>query len=291
MATQNTAPKLPPPSVSAPRVAVNTAPSLTLGRLAGKRMPMRLIMIAEPGFGKSTFAAQAPGVAILMARGETGYVTLLGEGRAPSVDAGLVDSWESLLGWLDALKPGTYQHIAFDALGGFERLCHEYVCRTEFGGDWGEKGFMSYHRGYSMAVTEWLKLLSRLETIHQAGTGLIILAHSTIQTIKNPTGPDYDQFTADCHPKTWGVTTKWADTILFGRFSPIVAKVDSADHGKGIGGTERVIYTTHTDAWDAKNRSGLPSAFTLPEDHAQVFATINAVLTRQGESNDATGSW
>ena len=119
--------------------------------------PPRLILNAVEGWGKTTAGAYAPDPAILMARGESGYTTLLGVGSVPAVPTATVDSWQKLLGLLDQLVAGTDRKtLVLDALGGFERLCQEHVCACDFDGDWGERGFMSFQKGYELSATEWL---------------------------------------------------------------------------------------------------------------------------------------
>lgn len=263
-----------------PTTTTTTAkPKPALRTLTPEKKPPRIVLTAVPGFGKTTFGAQAPGAGIIMARGETGYETLLGVGRVPSIPAETVGSFQALLDLCDAItdtNPIPYRHLVFDALGGFERLCHETVCKDEFCGDWGEKGFTSFQRGYDISVSLWLQFLSRLDRIHAAGCGIILLAHSQIKPFRNPIGPDYDKFVPDCHPKTWGVTHKWFDTCLFGTFKTVVDKVDKKGmKGKAIGGTERVIYTTQSDAYDAKNRYGLPEEISIPDDYAKMWETVN----------------
>jgi hypothetical protein len=244
-----------------------------------------MIFMATEGFGKTTFAAHAPDSAILMARGETGYATLRGSNRAPDRDATTVDDWAGLLSLLDQLADGPtllYKYLALDALGGFERLCHEAVCKRDFGGDWGEKGFAAFARGPDVAVTDWLQFLQRLDKIHARGCGIIILSHCRVKPYRNPIGSDFDRYTADVHEKTRAATHKWADAALFGNFRTIVDRVNAkSDKGKGIGGADRVVYTERRDAFDAKNRYGLPEEIDLPNDPTASFQTIIDLITKK----------
>lgn len=276
---------LPPPPraasmPAAPRVSAPAAPSVGLARREVRRSPLRMAMLAQPGWGKTTFGAQAPGAGIIMARGETGYDTLIGVGRVPERDSVIVEDWQQLLSLIDSLNPGQYQNLVFDAIGGFERLCHEHVCKRDFKNDWTDSGFLSYHKGYDLAVNDWLSFLSRLERLNNAGTGVIFLGHVNIKNFKNPVGPDFDQYVADCHPKTWAATHKWLDTVLLGRFQTIVDKVDKkGNKGKGIGGQERIVCTTHCDAWDCKNRYGMPEIIEIPDDYTAVWSTLEPFIT------------
>ena len=148
--------------------------------------------------------ANSPDPMILMSRGETGYDTLLSAGLVPQVPAEEVTTWQDLLGWVSDLTqdPQGRKTLVLDTLGGFERLCHEHVCSRDFGGDWGERGFSSYQRGYDVSVTDWLDLLNRLDRLREQGITILWLAHAQIRTFKNPLGLDYDRYVYHSHHKT-----------------------------------------------------------------------------------------
>lgn len=216
-----------------------------------------------------------------MARGETGYETLLGAGLVPSVDTAYVEDWESLLDLLDKMgRAENPQHkvLALDAMGGFERLCHERVCTRDFKGKWGEDGFAAYQKGYDRAVTDWLGLLQRLDAVRAQGVAILLLGHVQIRPFKNPLGEDFDRYISNIHHKTWNVTHKWADAVLFGTFRTITDDDHGRQQPKGIGGTDRVLYCERRDAYDAKNRYGMPAQIEIPPEPAQIWPTIwNAI--------------
>jgi len=221
-----------------------------------------------------------------MARDETGYETLLGAGLVPNVPCARVDTWDQLLAMLFEWDATSYKTLVLDALGGFERLCHEHVCKREFNGDWGEKGFTAYQRGYEVSLTDWLALLKAVDRLRDKGVTTLLLSHCKVETFKNPTGADYDHYVAECHHKTWALTKRWADAILFGTFFTIVetdrgSKPETLRKGKGIGGTERVIYTQHRDGYDAKNRYNMPESIDIPNDPSSIWKTIWTTIQPQ----------
>jgi len=250
---------------------------IKLGKIEPKYVPPIITLAAVEGYGKTTAGAYTPKPGFLMARGETGYETLLAHKLVPSVDAARVNNWLSLLELLKELAG--YETIVLDALGGFERLCHEFVCETEYNGDWGERGFVAYQKGFDLAVTEWLKLLRLLEKLRDAGTMVLLLSHIKVKTFKNPLGADYDKYIPDVHEKTWAATHKLCDAVLFGNFLTVVEseqskKPEALKKGKGVGGVQRVIYTQHRDAFTAKNRLGMPDVIAIPNNPSQVWSTI-----------------
>lgn len=259
--TSTARPTPPPPASDGPSKAEANTPFRRLRPREPKKLSPRLIVNAVEGFGKTTIGAFAPDPVIFMARGESGYDTLLSAGLVPAVPAEEVSTWSELIGWIGELIKDTQgrKTLVLDAIGGFERLCHEHVCERDFNGDWGECGFASYQRGYEIALVDWLGLLGRLDSLHQKGLAIVLLGHCRVQTFKNPLGVDFDRYVSDTHHKTWGITHKWADAVLFGNFLTIIDGEEKAKRqgkGKAIGGTDRVLYTERRDAFDAKNRTG-----------------------------------
>ena len=281
-------PSRTPPTAAPPRRTSPVEQPQSVPRLANltpTAKPPRIVLNAVEGFGKTSCAAHADDSAILMAAGETGYETLLQAGRVPSVLTVTIGLWSDLLGVLDALidKPLGIKTLALDAIGGFERLCHQHVCDRDFRGDWGEKGFLGYNKGYELSVTEWLKLLVRLDRLRdEHNIGILLLSHCKVKMFKNPLGEDYDRYISDVHEKTWGSTHKWADAVLFGNFFTVIEKNRPADkRGKGVGGVDRVLYTEHRDAFDAKNRFGLPPVLDIPDDPTQIWTTISQAIRQE----------
>ena len=272
----------PPAAGNGSRLAT---PVPKLGKCAPGVGSMAMVFMGVEGFGKTTFAANAPKPAILMARGEAGFRTLRQRELVPDCDAVELETWDETLRMVDSLADLDNQTVVLDALGGFERLCHEHVCRRDFAGDWGEKGFQAFMRGYDIAVADWLNLISRLDRLRaKRGVNVVLLSHVKVKNFKNPDGADFDRYTSDCHEKTWSVTHKWADAVLFGKFVTVTQKEGKFGRAKGIGGTERVIYTQRRDAWDAKNRYSLPEQIEVggPSD---MWPTVWSAI--RGESSQA----
>lgn len=255
-------PPMAPPKGAAP---ATSQPSV-IGSLSRKMVGPRIVLNAVEGFGKTSTGAYAPKPVLLMAEGETGAETLCAAGLIPEIPAANIESWPQLLSTIKSLEDTDHQTVILDALSGFEKLCHVHVCHRDFDGDWGEKGFLSYHKGYDVSVNDWLLMLSALDHLRKAtGATILLLSHTQIRTHKNPLGEDFDRYVADCHPKTWAPTAKWADAVLFGNFLTVTQK-DAAKRVRGVGTTDRVIYTTRRDAWDAKNRFGMPDFLQLDKD-------------------------
>lgn len=232
------------------------------------------------GVGKSSFGAFAPKPIFLMTRGETGLETLIDAGRIPETDhVPETMTWNDALAVVQELIVADSGHrtLVFDTLNGLERLCHEHVCDTMFSGDWGKKGFTSYMQGYKASLTEWRRLLTKLDELRlKRRMSILCLAHTKVSTFKNPEGPDFDRYTVDLHHETWGLTHKWADVVLFANF--FVAIDDSGARAKAHGGQQRILYTTRHAAWDAKNRHGLPEEIQMGSSGQEAFSNFATAM-------------
>lgn len=267
-----TAPPPPPPRANGSSAVATTGFSTLPRRKVGKR----LIIPGVEGVGKTSMCAFVEGAAGIMAGNETGYETLRDAGRVPDIPMIHTTDWNHLMAEVCALNAADtlpFSMLFLDAMSGIERMNHQYVCDTKFGGDWGEKGFTSFQKGYDVSVGPWLALLGELDLLAKRGVDIVILAHILVKPFKNPMGEDFDRYVVDCHHKTWGVTHKWADATLFLNFLTDVREKEPGKK-KGIGGTTRIMYTERRDAFDAKNRYGLPEMITMPDDPAQMWATL-----------------
>ena len=278
----------PPPKPKAPPPQGGTAASQPTSRKLSNRVSQnvcpRLVVYAGEKFGKTTILAHAPDPVILMARGEQGYDTLLSAGMVPSVPAELVESWEETLAWLDSLiaDPQGRKTVGLDAGGGFERLCAEYICHKHYKDEWGSEGFQSYNKGEGLVAGEWLKLLQRLDRLHDKhGIITVILGHAGVKAFNDPMGPTFDKYRCNMGDKVWASTAAWSDCILFGKFKTIVEtsaqqarKNISERKGKGVGGTQRVIFTSPCDAYVAGNRYAMPPEISLDVEPAEMWNTI-----------------
>jgi len=239
------------------------------------------IILGPEGVGKTSLGACAFKPIFIMLGGEVGLETLIGAGRVPPTPRfPELDSFDAVMSCIEALREGRhdYKTLVIDALNGLERLVHEHVCKRDYGGRWGKDGFLSYMQGYENSLADWRLLLKALDRLrNERRMAVIMLGHTRVATFKNPEGPDYDRFTPDVHPKTWGLTHKWADYVLFLHFETFVEEGKST-RAKGKGGTRRVIHSERSSAWDAKNRFGLPNRIDCGASPQQAWKNLVAAF-------------
>lgn len=273
-----TATKLPPP----PANGKASAPPVQVRGLADPPRPEEMLLgwsIVLNGvekWGKTTMAAYAPGSALIVSPSDlSGYMMLYKDGLVPKRQTATPGNWLELFAIIDGIiqNPGELKTLALDALGGFERLCHDHVCMSSYNND--RVKFTAFQNGPDAAVAEWVKLLAKLDRLKMTGVNVLMLSHVKVANFKNPIGADYDRYVPDCHAKTWGVTHKWADNIMFANFTDTVK--EDRGRSKGVTG-QRVLFTQRTAAYDAGGRMRLPFEIDIPNDAAQAWATLENAL-------------
>lgn len=242
-----------------------------------------MVLFGPPGIGKSTFGAAIPKCVFMHDAGEDGINTLKSAKQVPAELPTLpaIQSWTDALDCLSSLQNGEhdYQCLVIDTLGGMERLCHEHVCHRDFNGDWGDKGFASYQKGYEVSLADWRQFLNGLDQLRsKRSMRILLLAHSLVKQFRNPTGNDYDRYRPDCHDKTWGLTHKWADIVLFANYFVVVEKQKGEQRSKGHGGQERIMYTQYHAAYEAKNRYNLPEEIPMGDSGVEAWNNLTTAI-------------
>lgn len=224
------------------------------------------VLYAQEGFGKTSVLAHAPHPLLILSPQESGYITLRKAGRVPDVPYADPATFAEFKTLLASTEIREFSTICIDTLSGFWRALTEEVLKREFSGD--PLKYANYGKGNASASMQWQTLLPVLENLKQH-VDIIAACHSDIETFDAPDGDEsYKRYTGAIYKTAWGDTKAIADAVLFGAF------FTSVEDGKGKGGTDRVVYTTHRAAYDAKNRYGMKDMLTIPADPTKVYSTI-----------------
>lgn len=232
--------------------------------------PYKFVIYGPEGIGKTSLAAQFPDPVFIDTEGSTRYYDVK-RITGPSGQA-VPSSWQMLLDMVTAVSRGEIpcKTLVIDSLDWAETICSRHVCdKAQKSGieDFG------YGKGYTYLEEEFGRLLNLLNEVYSRGINIACTAHATMRRVELPeeTGA-YDHWELKLEKKTGTLVKEWADTILFCNYKTIVVKgANPMEKNKAAGG-KRMMYTTHTPWWDAKNRFGLPEE--LPLDYnaiAQLF--------------------
>lgn len=228
--------------------------------------PPKIMLIGQEGVGKSTAGAKMPNPVFLC--GESGLVGP----QFADTPSFTPTSWTEALAFCEELasNPSGYKTLVIDTLDWIEPMLYTHVVAAAKKNDIKHIEDFGYGKGYVIAQQEARKMLAVLDKVNAAGMAVLILSHSQLKTVKNPEGDDYDHFESKVNTKVAGIFKEWCDAVLFARFEIYVRK--DGMKVKAQGGTERIVQTTHSAAWDAKNRYGLPEVMDL--DMSEIYTRI-----------------
>jgi hypothetical protein len=253
------------------------------------------VIHGQGGIGKTSAAAHAQSPFFLLSPGETGLHTLIDAGILPPLPNLEVHDWEGVLSLVEELATTDhpYKTLVIDTIDGLEQLCNAHVCATDYSGDWSEKGFMGYQRGYrAMAAGPWRGLLAALDKMRELKrVRPILLAHTGMGNFSNPEGPDYNRYVPNMYKDAWQLTFGWADIVLFGQREIFVVKDRPKDQrGKAVGGDHRVFFTEWRASADAKNRHNLPPEIEMGNSGKEAWENFTAAITASRQNGKETAN-
>lgn len=229
--------------------------------------PPRIMLLGVEGVGKSTAGAAMPNPVFVC--GEDGLVGP----QFAEVSSITPSSWKDILDFVDELATTKteFKSLVIDTLDWLEPMLYEHTCAKYGQGKIHSIEEFGFGKGYVLAQTEARQLLSRLDRLNKAGFAVLILAHTQIKAFNNPVGDNFDRYEPKVNLKIAGLFKEWCDAVLFAQFDVFTDKKGGIK-AKAFGGQERIVQTTHSAAWDAKNRYGLPE--TMPLDMKTILDAI-----------------
>ena len=236
----------------------------------GKRArAQKVVIYGTEGIGKSSLASKFP---------EPLFIDT--EGSTDNMDVARLDkptSWIMLNNQIAFVKanPTVCKTLVIDTIDWAESLCVDNLCAMH-----GKKGIedFGYGNGYVYAKEEMGRFLNKLQDLIEIGINVVLTAHAQIRKFELPDEMgSYDKYELKLGKKTSSQTAplvkEWADLLLFCNYKTYLISQEKSTKKKAQG-NQRVMYTEHNPAWDAKNRHGLPSE--LPLDYnsiAHIFKT------------------
>lgn len=218
--------------------------------------PPRIVIHAQQGVGKSTFAASSyKPIFLPFEDGLTGIET----NAFP-----LIGTFEGAIEALDSLinEPHEFGTAVLDSLDWLEPLIWNRVARDACKNSIEE---ISYGKGYLEAMTYWRLILDKLNQLRARGMASILIAHTEVKRFDAPDTDAYDRYQIKLHKAASALVVEWADVVGFAQMETVLKKEAQGfqNRVRGIGTGRRVLRTNETPAYLAKNRYGLPDPLEL----------------------------
>lgn len=238
---------------------------------------IKTVIYGPEGIGKSTFASKFPESLFIDTEDSTLRLNVA-RFKKPT-------SWTMFMQQIQYVKqnPSICKTLVIDTADWAEKLCIEHICsKAQVKGieDFG------YGKGYVYLEEEFGRFLNSLQDIIEIGIHVTVTAHAEIKKIEQPEEiGGYDHWQLKLEKKTMPLLKEWADILIFANYKTMVINVDNQGAAKGKNkaqGNQRVMYTTRTPWWDAKNRYDLPEE--LPFDYKQIACLYENTAPLREES-------
>jgi hypothetical protein len=233
--------------------------------------PQKAVIYGPEGVGKSTLASLTPGPVFLDTEGGTHHLDVI------RLDA--ASTWEEITAAVAQLAKADhpFRTLVVDTADWLEKRLAEHLCRKSNKDSIEDFG---YGKGWVILTEEFARFLNSLDALLARGMNVVFLAHSTVKKFEAPDqAGSYDRFELKLSKQVAPLLKEWADLVLFANYVTRIAEKDSGKT-RGVGGKERVLYATHTAAYDAKNRHGLPDKLPFSIDAlAPVFGTTTGIAS------------
>ena len=218
--------------------------NITKGKI---RDAQRIVIYGQEGIGKSTFASKFPDPVFIDTEGSTAQMDVRRFDKPTS--------WELIKTQAQyvADHPECCRTLVLDTADWAEQIMIRDLCAKN---KWDGLEGPGYGKGYTYAAEEFGRLLNILTAVKEKGVTVVITAHAMLRKVELPEEMGaYDHWEMKTSKKVAPMLKEWADAVFFARYKTMVVEVDKKKKAQG---NARVMETTHTAFWDAKNRYGLP---------------------------------
>lgn len=219
----------------------------------------RVVVYGPAGVGKTTFATSAPAPIVLQTEDGLGQIDV------PHFP--LATTFDDVLSAIGALfqEAHEFKTLVVDSLDWLEPLIWQDVCQAHKVESIESLG---YGKGYVEALTRWRMFCDGITALRdQKDMWIVMIAHSQVFHVEDPTQPAYDSHGMKMHKKAAAVIEEFSDVIGFANLKTMTISEDAGFNNKRTRAKttgERVLNVAPNPAYTAKNRYSLPP--TLPLD-------------------------
>lgn len=222
-----------------------------------KTKPMKVVLYGVEGIGKTTFVSHFPDPIFIDTEGSTGFIDAK---KLPDPD-----NWTMLLEEIAYMAQNPQgKTLVIDTADWAEELAKQHLMAKH---KWQAIDQTDYGVRYVALSNEIIRLLRGLEMVKNAGMNVVLTAHAVQKKFELPDQVgSFDRYVLKLEKRDAALIKEWCDMLLFANYKTTV--IASGSGSKKATGGQRVMYTTHMPAWDAKNRLGLPDE--LPFEYRSI---------------------
>jgi DNA polymerase III delta prime subunit len=241
---------------------------------------LSLIFYGTEGVGKTSLALQFKKEVLCISANESLFANLEMVGDIPdgceSEDA---STYPELLKCIRSGKD--YNTVVIDSLSGVQQLMGDHILKHNYASvDDPQREFTRFSEGYRCHAPFLAEqICNELTLLNLRGVNTILIGHCKMETIKNPSGNDYNATVIDMESWPRAVFKKWASAILYMTLD-LEVMVTKTWKGKPMEGkaktdleseSDRIMYTTKNPAHEAKNLLKLPPYISLGESAEEAY--------------------
>jgi len=212
--------------------------------------PQRILIYGPNGIGKTSLAREFPDPIFVDTEDGTVHQDLA-RVQTPTPE----QFFEALR--VLAAEPHQFRTLVVDSVDVAEKFIRERVLKKHKLKNIED---FPYGKGWIYQREEFDSfLVGCLDTfIRRRGIHVVIIGHSTVKRVQPPGLSDaYDRHELKLDPVDAAKLREWSDAVLFLNWDIRISE-NAEGRVRGVAGKERMIYTAHCAAFDAKNRVGLP---------------------------------
>lgn len=242
--------------------------------------PVRAVIYGVEGIGKSTIASMIPDSVTIDTEDGTKELDIA---RTVALDWRAI---EFAVKELIADSQG-FKAVIIDTADWLEKALIEHMLKQN-----GKKSIedYGYGKGYTILQEHVTRFLGLLDQLIAKGVHVVFVAHAKVVRTSPPDQTDgFDRYELKLTKQVAPIIKEWADLVLFCNYR--IQIVEGSDGRlKAQGGKERVMHTTHSAAWDAKNRFGLPDELPMKFEEIAKLFTSAAPRSAKQEAKAATNA-